>query len=63
MGSLERFKIDLRGLKSEVQAFEFSLDDDFFKNLDTIDVRGGNLTANLEVRKTGGDYLLNFHAE
>ena len=63
MGSIERFKIDLRGLKSEVQAFEFSLDDDFFKNLDTIDVRGGKLTANLEVRKTGGDYLLNFHAE
>ena len=63
MGSLERFKIDLRGLKSEVDAFEFSLGNDFFEDLDTTDVRGGALTASVEVRKTGGAYRLQIHVE
>jgi len=63
MGSLERFKIDLQGLKGEAQAFEFGLSNDFFEDLDIAEVRGGRFKAQVEVRKVVNDYQLRFHVE
>ena len=63
MGILENFKIDLQGLKDEVSDFNFMLSDDFFNTIGTTDVKGGSLDAHLRVKKTAGEYSLEFHVE
>ena len=63
MGNLERFKIDLKGLKSEKTSFDFGLDDDYFQAIGATEVKGGSLTTSLEVRKTAGVFELLFHTE
>ena len=63
MGILENFKIDLQGLKGEVSDFNFILTDDFFSTIGTSDVKGGSLDAHLRVKKTAGEYRLEFHVE
>lgn len=63
MGSLERFKIDLKGQTEENAFYEFGLDNDYFYAVEATEVKGGRLHASLEVHKTAGVYHLNFHVE
>ena len=63
MCSLETFKIDLKGMKTDEQRLEFSLDDDFFKTLDASEVKGGALHVSVSIRKATGFYELQFHTE
>ena len=63
MGNLERFKIDLKGMKTDNEDFHFVLDDDYFDSLDTEEVSGGNIDAYLNVKKTGDEFLLTFQIE
>ncbi len=63
MGNLERFKIDLKGLKSEETSFDFGLDDDYFQAIGATEVKGGSLSTTLVVRKTAGVFELTFHTE
>ena len=63
MGSLERFKIDLKGLKLEESTFDFILDNDYFESIEASDVRGGALRVSLSVRKRAGVFDLRFHVE
>lgn len=52
MRSLEPFKIDLKGLKDDLNDLTFSLDNDFFEALDAPLVRYGNLDCRLTLRKS-----------
>ena len=63
MCSLERFKIDLKGLKTEQTMLEFDLDDDFFKSLGATEVDGGTLHVSVSIRKATGFFELHFHTE
>ncbi|MBQ9678052.1 MAG: DUF177 domain-containing protein [Prevotella sp.] len=63
MCSLETFKIDLKGMKTDEQRLEFDLDNDFFKALDTSEVNGGTLHVSVSIRKATGFYEFQFHTE
>ena len=61
MGSLEQFKIDLKGLKEPTTTFSFSLDNEFFEVIQATEVKGGSLDATLVVGKLSSIYELDFH--
>ena len=61
MGSLEHFKIDLKGLTDELTQLEFDLDKDYFEALDETDVDNGALHVSLSIRKASGFFELQFH--
>ena len=61
MCSLERFKIDLKGLTAEVTTLEWDLDNGFFAALDETEVEGGALHVSLSIRKASGFFELLFH--
>ena len=61
MCSLERFKIDLKGLTAEVTTLEWDLDNGFFAALDETEVEGGALHVSLSIRKASGFFELQFH--
>jgi len=61
MCSLERFKIDLKGLTEEVTTFEFELGKDYFNALDETEVENGALHVSLSIRKASGFFELQFH--
>ena len=61
MGSLEHFKIDLKGLTDELTQLEFDLDKDYFEALDKTEVDNGALHVSLSIRKASGFFELLFH--
>jgi uncharacterized metal-binding protein YceD (DUF177 family) len=61
MSGLESLRIDLKGLKEDVNVFESDLDDTFFEALDSQEVRGGRLHVSLSIRKASGFYDLTSH--
>lgn len=64
MCSLEPFKIDLKPLKEGETCLSFSLDDNYFTAIDAPEVRKGDVSVTLSVRKTGERYfVLSFHIE
>ena len=60
LGKLSEYIIPLRGLKDNVSEFKYKLTNDFFAKIDDPDIQKGNLTAVLEVKKTGETFELNF---
>ena len=61
MSGLESLRIDLKGLKEDVNVFESDLDDTFFEALDSQEVHGGRLHVSLSIRKASGFYDLTSH--
>ena len=61
MGSLEQFKIDLKGLKDELTKLEFDLNKDYFDALDETDVQSGALHVSVSIRKASGFFELQFY--
>jgi len=61
MCSLERFKIDLKGLTQEETTLEFDLDNGFFEALDDVDIHSGTLHVSVSIRKATGFYEFHFH--
>ena len=61
MCSLERFKIDLKGLTDETTVLEWDLDNSFFGALDQTEVESGALHVSLSIRKASGFFELLFH--
>ena len=61
MCSLERFKIDLKGLVAEETTLEWDLDKGFFEALDETEVESGALHVSLSIRKASGFFELQFH--
>lgn len=63
MCSLESFKIDLKGLKTDVTVFEYDLDDAFFRAVDTSEVSRGQVHVLLTIHKIGTSFSLDIHCE
>ena len=63
MCSLERFKIDLKGLTEDVTPLEYDLDDQYFQSLENAQVQHGSLHVSGSIRKTVGFFELRLHTE
>lgn len=63
VGELNTYKVELKNMREDSCLYEYTLDSQFFADIGAPDVRKGNLTVTLSVRKTGGAYALSFHTE
>ena len=63
MCSLERFKINLKGLTDEGTTLEYDLDNQFFDALDSSELNSGSLHVSVSIRKTSGFFELLLHTE
>jgi uncharacterized metal-binding protein YceD (DUF177 family) len=63
MCSLERFKINLKGLTDEETTLEYDLDNQFFDALDGSELNNGSLHVSVSIRKASGFFELLFHTE
>lgn len=63
MGKLEKYKIDLKGMKENTLSCDFKLDNSFFADIDVNEITKGNLTVKLEVKRTASVYELSFQTE
>lgn len=57
---LSTFEISLKGMPEGTHKFEFTLDDDFFKEMQCADVQHGDVKVNLSVKHSGNLYYLEF---
>ena len=63
MCSLEHLKIDLKGLKEAVAAYDYDLGDEYFNALDGSQLEHGALHVSVSIRKMTGFFELQFHTE
>ena len=61
MCSLEFLKVDLKGLKEDETALDFSLDDSFFEALGSVEVKKGSLHVSVSIRKASGFFEIQIH--
>lgn len=60
MGKFAAFKLPLRGMTRGTQHFEYVLDTDFFRNMESEDILKGNVNIALTVNCKGDYYELDF---
>ena len=48
---------------TDTAEYEYQLDNQFFADLDALEVQKGQVNVSLKVRKTSGVYQLDFHTE
>lgn len=63
MGKFDKYKVDLKGMQSDSAHYEFSLDNQFFADVDSEDVQRGKVHVVLDVRRTSGAYELDFQTD
>lgn len=63
VGKLNTYKVELKNMRDDSCLYEYTLDNQFFTNIEAPDIREGSLTVTLSVKKTGDAYALNFHTE
>ena len=63
MCSLEQFKINLKDLKEGTTTLNFNIGDAWFASLEEDEIKRGNLSVALDVRRTEGYFELDFHTE
>ncbi|KAA6343629.1 hypothetical protein EZS27_008696 [termite gut metagenome] len=63
MGKFDAYKLDLKGMQTDVAVYEFSLDNLFFANIDGPEVQKGKVKATVTVRKVSQAYELNFQTQ
>ena len=61
MSKFSLYKIDLKNLPDGLNTFSYELDRKFFEAIDHEEVRKGNVTADLTVKRTISAYEFNFH--
>ncbi|MBR1755496.1 MAG: DUF177 domain-containing protein [Bacteroidaceae bacterium] len=62
MDTSGRFQLDIRDLDGDEMSRCWQLDDSFFSALDEEDIKHGELTATLRVKKKAASYQLDIHA-
>ena len=60
MGKFNLYKIPLKSLPEGSQIYEYQLDDQFFRNIDSTEVQRGKVSVVLTVRKSAETFELNF---
>ena len=63
METLDKYKIDLKGMSQEACTYEFLLDDEFFTLIDAPEVQKGNVKVSLNVKRLSQAFELNFQTE
>ena len=63
LGKFDKYKIELKNMKADSAKYEFTLDNQFFVDLDGPEVQKGKLAVELNVKKTSGVFLLDFQTE
>ena len=63
MGKLSKYKVELKNMLTDTCEYEYQLDNQFFTDLDSLEIQKGKLNVSLKVRKTSGIYQLDFHTE
>lgn len=57
------FQIPVRGVKEGTDNYEFLLDDEFFRQMESVDILGGNVKVNLAVRRASEANYFDFICE
>ena len=60
LGKFNIYKVDLKGMRQEVQTYEYLLDNQFFTNIDGEDVQKGRVRVQLIVTKVANTFNLSF---
>lgn len=60
MSKFEKYNIILKDIDTGVREYEFILDDDYFKKIDSPEVQKGNLVARVLVQRKISSYELSF---
>ncbi|WP_131927356.1 YceD family protein [Prevotella heparinolytica] len=63
MGKFDKYKIDLKGMRTDTCKYEFVLDNLFFANIDGPEVQKGKVNVVLLVKRTSRAFELNFQTE
>lgn len=63
LAKLATFRIPLRGAKQGTDKYEFLLDDEFFSEMESIDILGGAVKVSLAVRRANEANYFAFHCE
>ena len=63
METLDKYKIDLKGMSQEACTYEFLLDDEFFTLIDAPEVQKGSVKVSLNVKRLSQAFELNFQTE
>ena len=63
MCSLEVLKIDLKELNEGVSTLNFSLGDAYFESLDEEEIKRGNISVSVNVKRTENYFEFDFHTE
>ncbi len=63
MDKLDAYKIDLKGMQTEVGTYTLLADDDYFTAVQGPEIQHGNVTVELTVRPTSGAFELDFHLQ
>ncbi|MDR2841085.1 MAG: DUF177 domain-containing protein [Paludibacter sp.] len=64
MSKFALYNIDLKNVADNGQSYEFLLDDEFFKKIDSTEVQRGSITAKVKVKKTAdGTFKFDFHLQ
>ena len=63
LGKFDKYKIDLKGMRTDTCKYEFVLDNLFFANIDGPEVQKGKVNVVLLVKRTSRAFELNFQTE
>ena len=63
MGKFDQYNIPLKGIGTNTHSYEFELDDEFFKKIDSPEVQRGNVMVQLDVTKESELFDLSFSLE
>ena len=63
MDKLDAYKIDLKGMQTEVGTYTLLADDDFFTAVQGPEIQHGHVNVDLTVRATSGAFELDFHLQ
>lgn len=63
MGKFDSYKIHLKSLSIGNHTYDYTLDTDYFKNIDSQDVQKGNVQANVLVKNNGSNFEFTFSLE
>ena len=60
LGTLNKYRVELKNMMTETSEYRFQLDNQFFEELDSLDIQKGQLDVVLKVKRTSGIYQLDF---
>jgi uncharacterized metal-binding protein YceD (DUF177 family) len=60
LGKFDLYKVDLKGMRQDVQTVEYLLDNQFFANIGGEDIQKGKVNVSLTITRTGGVFNLAF---